>query len=291
MWTRQLINCKHRKAFTLIELLVVIAIIAILAAILFPVFATAREKARAAGCTSNLKQLGVGMLQYVQDYDETYPSGLGTWMNGTTLVSNYQGWAGQIYPYVKALGIYTCPDDTLVSSVNWQAQMSYAMNYQIMNGIGGGAMQGLKASQLTAAANTVALFEAEGGLANECTVAGPITCDATSPSGDGWPTSDLNNNGDYNNGSTTTAIVYATGQMGTPFTSSADYVPARHSGGANWLAADGHVKWLLGTKVSNGSNAPASSYQASPASSYAACGATAMSTTTGVQYTLTFSYL
>ena len=64
---------KTRSAFTLIELLVVIAIIAILAAILFPVFARARENARRSSCTSNLKQIGIGILQYVQDYDETYP--------------------------------------------------------------------------------------------------------------------------------------------------------------------------------------------------------------------------
>ncbi len=62
-----------RSAFTLIELLVVIAIIAILAAILFPVFAQARDKARSASCLSNMRQMGLGLMQYVQDYDETYP--------------------------------------------------------------------------------------------------------------------------------------------------------------------------------------------------------------------------
>ena len=63
----------RRKAFTLIELLVVIAIISILAAILFPVFARARESARRTSCLSNLKQIGLGIMMYVQDYDETYP--------------------------------------------------------------------------------------------------------------------------------------------------------------------------------------------------------------------------
>ncbi len=82
------------KGFTLIELLVVIAIISILAAILFPVFATAREKARQTSCASNLKQLGLATVQYVQDFDETYPTGY--WNVG----SNYVYWYNIIMPYV-----------------------------------------------------------------------------------------------------------------------------------------------------------------------------------------------
>ncbi len=282
---------KHsgRRGFTLIELLVVIAIIAILAAILFPVFATAREKARQSSCTSNLKQLGIGMLQYVQDYDESYPAGNGTWMNGAVLVSNYQGWAGQIYPYVKSLEVYQCPDETLSSSVNWQRQMSYGMNYNIMKGVSGVSIQGLQSSQLTAAANTVAMFEVEGGLANQCTVGGSLTCDNTSPTGNGWPSNpQIATNGNYNNSVTALAIVYATGVMGTPFTNTTTYVQPRHSGGSNFLAADGHVKWLRGEKVSNGTTS-AATYQAQPATSYGACGAGNMTSNQGAMYTLTFS--
>ena len=96
-----------KKAFTLIELLVVIAIIAILAAILFPVFAQAREKARQTACLSNTKQIGLGIYQYVQDYDEVLP--MGGWGNGPT----YGGrWFRDIYPYVKNVGVYTCPSET-----------------------------------------------------------------------------------------------------------------------------------------------------------------------------------
>jgi len=98
------------KGFTLIELLVVIAIIAILAAILFPVFAQAREKARQASCISNNKQNGLAVLQYVQDYDENFPSG--RWSPVTAIALQFgQGWAGAIYPYSKSAQVLKCPDD------------------------------------------------------------------------------------------------------------------------------------------------------------------------------------
>ena len=102
----------HRKAtrpaFTLIELLVVIAIIAILAAILFPVFAKAREKARQASCSSNLKQIGLAMIQYRQDYDETTP----WFVNGAawTAGPNSNSYWGVFYePYTKNQQIFRCP--------------------------------------------------------------------------------------------------------------------------------------------------------------------------------------
>jgi prepilin-type N-terminal cleavage/methylation domain-containing protein/prepilin-type processing-associated H-X9-DG protein len=95
----------HKKSgFTLIELLVVIAIIAILAAILFPVFARAREKARQSSCQSNAKQLGLAFLMYVQDYDETMPR---SWI-GTNDDMGYI-WADCIFPYVNNLQVFTCP--------------------------------------------------------------------------------------------------------------------------------------------------------------------------------------
>lgn len=91
-----------RRGFTLIELLVVIAIIAILAAILFPVFSRAREKARQTTCTSNLKQLGMGIMMYAQDYDDTLPPAqFGDWWQ--------QCWKYITLPYVKNEDIYSCP--------------------------------------------------------------------------------------------------------------------------------------------------------------------------------------
>src|SRR5471030_1996260 len=98
------------RGFTLIELLVVIAIIAILAAILFPVFAKAREKARQSSCQSNCKQIGLAMLQYVQDYDETYPIG---WR---TDPDNLQRrWCEIIQAYCKSTQMFVCPSDSGVT--------------------------------------------------------------------------------------------------------------------------------------------------------------------------------
>src|SRR5215469_1426222 len=108
-------SLKARTAFTLIELLVVIAIIAILAAILFPVFAKVREKARQTACLSNEKQLGLAMMQYVQDNDEMFPCGLigqngpSKWGSGPNGAG--AGWAGSIAPYIKAPQVISCPDD------------------------------------------------------------------------------------------------------------------------------------------------------------------------------------
>src|SRR5947207_10733174 len=107
-----------RGGFTLIELLVVIAIIAILAAILFPVFAQARESARKISCLSNTKQIGLAAMQYVQDYDEGYPvqSWDGALMGTTNNDAGSDGkrffvWPWQLMPYMKNKQILVCPSD------------------------------------------------------------------------------------------------------------------------------------------------------------------------------------
>jgi len=142
------------RGFTLIELLVVIAIIAVLAAILFPVFASAREKARATTCVSNQKQISLGVLQYVEDFDERMPPAYnclnGKWTGGEFCL-NFQftaTWVSEIYPYSHSwLGISQCPDQTvdpdgIISPakappageiyVGWLTLPSYGYNYSYL---------------------------------------------------------------------------------------------------------------------------------------------------------------
>jgi prepilin-type N-terminal cleavage/methylation domain-containing protein/prepilin-type processing-associated H-X9-DG protein len=121
-----------RRGFTLIELLVVIAIIAILAAILFPVFAKAREKARQTSCLSNLKEIGLAALMYAQDYDERLP--LAAMYFNTP---DYMVWMYVIQPYVKNIQIFTCPSDSAYGwngGYNATGNVGYGYNLLLAGG-------------------------------------------------------------------------------------------------------------------------------------------------------------
>ncbi len=146
-----------RAAFTLIELLIVIAIVALLAAILFPVFARARETARKSSCQSNLKQIGLAVMQYTQDNDERYPS---TYITPAGLVS----WMQYVQPYAKSTQIFLCPSDTtrtdLPSSANSSPgyvspfPTSYGLNALFTTG-GHPNLVGIMASAIAQPATTV----------------------------------------------------------------------------------------------------------------------------------------
>jgi len=117
-----------RKGFTLIELLVVIAIIAILAAILFPVFARARENARRSSCQSNLKQIGLGLMQYAQDYDDSVVPVI--WPNG----ANGPGqWSQLIQPYIKSTQLFQCPSNPSNGSRKADAGVYAGVEYPRIN--------------------------------------------------------------------------------------------------------------------------------------------------------------
>jgi len=125
-----------RRGFTLIELLVVIAIIAILAAILFPVFARAREKAKQTSCLSNMKQLVLGAVMYTSDYDDNLFGHLAGRRDQWPWSSPYYMWHQQVYPYVKNLQIFTCPsvpNYKLTEDPNggpaYDSTLGYGMNY------------------------------------------------------------------------------------------------------------------------------------------------------------------
>ena len=201
---------RSRGGFTLIELLVVIAIIAILAAILFPVFARAREKARQASCASNIKQLQLSVNMYAQDYDELLPREDYNLPPGATGndVGEDATWRAVIFPYVKNAQLYFCPSNRVTSNAFDGRMNDYGMNagYRI-NDVhqDSGAPTppgGVALAQIEDASSVIYLCESDG-----------------SSEGAGNPG---NTHG---------------------------YVPSaawavRHNGGANYSFIDGHAKWL-----------------------------------------------
>ncbi len=252
------------SGFTLIELLVVIAIICIIAAILFPVFATAREKARQASCTSNLKQLGLGIAQYTQDYDELLPAGADIYRIG-------DGWGGQIYPYVKSTQVFVCPSDTStlgpVSSYGYSSNSVLWTNIPV-SGTTGFLPTGRSLAKYTAPAKTVLLFEVQNN--GPVSPATPYSLSAPqyatgadiyptgnhyagySPAGYGHQVGQGQNelNGQGARSLPGPTLQYATGVM--VWSGNDGYFAGqmgRHSNGSNFLLADGHVKWLLPSQV------------------------------------------
>ena len=157
MKTGRIGKSRTKRGFTLIELLVVIAIIAILAAILFPAFARARENARRASCVSNMKQFGISMMMYSQDYDDRFPTVLAPNNSG----AGYLMFDDALFPYVKSNQVYICPSaysgNTRCYAFNpWIAGWTNYFNYYLT---APEASRSVNLSGIPAAANTVLLME------------------------------------------------------------------------------------------------------------------------------------
>jgi len=238
-----------KRAFTLIELLVVIAIIAILAAILFPVFAQARDKARQASCLANEKQMGNALMMYTQDYDEVLPMGGRALSTGETGVP--QRWHAWLQPYIKngantagtrgVAGVFVCPSRSRFPAGGTDA-LGYGNNPNIMgwgNFPAAAAPPSKSLAEITDAAGTFAFADGSKLLLATATPGGP---DNLNP--DKWFQAEETRT-DYQiyppgNWANDNTAVYLTldssqNQIRRP-------VP-RHAGGMNVVYVDGHAKW------------------------------------------------
>jgi len=214
-----------RRGFTLIELLVVIAIIAILAAILFPVFAKAREKARQTSCMSNEKQIGLGVQMYMSDYDWMIPSSYFPPCGGPAAVGN--PWNKRVDPYIRNTQLWSCPSAPVRGSRNYSLNRSGQWEYPINKPVfDGGSIHGFD-SILEAIGETRVPVPAETIVVAEfhltsCLWDGQVNCVCCSD---------------------TCPRVHFTANE--PFDAASCATPDPvHNGGYNYLFYDGHVKWL-----------------------------------------------
>jgi prepilin-type N-terminal cleavage/methylation domain-containing protein/prepilin-type processing-associated H-X9-DG protein len=249
-----------RSAFTLIELLVVIAIIAILAAILFPVFAQAREKARQASCISNNKQVATSFMMYIQDYDEVMPPMANSFALPTTPNGGTQQWTAYLmYPYFKSWGIFVCPsaghDQRGVFTPGnalawWRNQMrfpNYGYNYLNLSKIEGdcATTTGRSLAAIAKPSETIAFADSRiyGVAAGSAWINDPTGWPRVLPAPD--------------------ECIYGWG--GTPYAGwdwdpakekpdAIGYVEARHQDGATVSWVDGHVKYMKFQAMAVGTN-------------------------------------
>jgi prepilin-type N-terminal cleavage/methylation domain-containing protein/prepilin-type processing-associated H-X9-DG protein len=223
------------SAFTLIELLVVIAIIAILAAILFPVFAKAREKARQTACLSNTKQMGLGIMQYVQDYDETYPMGSfsSSGVGMTAAEVAIDRWYKAIVPYTKNTDIRSCP------SAPAQPVNTYQTNYGIHSDICKRVNQPPAADAVTP--ESLIVNTAGTLLLGDAQTIDMTTVNRTDSTT--WLKAETNAAVDWDMKGLR-FFSSSTSYFTNTDPSNGRWPAARHNGGTNLTYCDGHAKWM-----------------------------------------------
>ncbi len=216
------------SGFTLIELLVVIAIIAILAAILFPVFARARENARRSSCQSNLKQIGLGWLQYAQDYDEkVVPATTNGWAYGNYAFS----WVDVLQPYTKSTQLFVCPSKSDKSIGYTYNATAAGTNISSTANVDSGSPRNL--ADFAAVSQTPIFLDATGSTATNAALYA-FFLPGTYPSPPGGAL-------------IARRMASATNPAsGLTYDAGASVGIAVHLDGANYAFADGHVKWLKG---------------------------------------------
>jgi prepilin-type N-terminal cleavage/methylation domain-containing protein/prepilin-type processing-associated H-X9-DG protein len=230
-------NKSRSRGFTLIELLVVIAIIAILAAILFPVFAQAREKARQTACLSNVKQIGLGISMYTQDYDEVLPLQNGDYQNFLVTADNQPNWPKLVLPYTKNSQIFQCPSSFIAPSTALNAttaqwpKNSYQGNGVVLS------RNGTSLAQIPNSADIV--FTQENFYFWLVAYNRPVQTVLSPPGYQYWHLVDCR-------------PVYSSSVPPTTVANCGEQYNSRHTSGGNLAFVDGHAKWRKTTNMRSG---------------------------------------
>ena len=265
---------KRSHGMTWVEMLILTFICLGVFLLVIPFFAPRKQHWSHGNCASNMKQIGLGLIQYAQDNDNELPNG--------TQPTPGLGWAGQTYTYVKSVQLFQCPDDIAVSQTPTTNAVSYAYNSNIPRWF---SRQKQSTNGLPNPAQTVMLFEVTGDKAQVASFSPSVPDEGAaqgattfSAAGDGTAS------GLHSVMRGADPVHYATGDLGgRPGGAISQFDEARHQGGSNFLLADCHAKWFKPERISTGTDAATSTAAQTGAISGTAAG------TANPNYAVTFS--